>query len=172
MIQKLKDHAPQIAAGAYIHESCVIIGNVKIGKNASVWPLASLRGDIAAIEIGENSNIQDCCVVHVNENEPCIIGKDVTVGHGAVIHGAKIGDRCLVGMRAVVMESEIGEDCLIAAGAVVTPGRTIPPRSLVMGMPAKVTRELTEPEVQSLRQANGAYLILSETFKESVHAIV
>ncbi|MFA5161354.1 MAG: gamma carbonic anhydrase family protein [Elusimicrobiales bacterium] len=169
MIQKFKSASPRVAASAYLHQTSVVIGDVDIAANVSVWPMAVIRGDVAAVSIGENSNVQDCCVIHVNENAPCIIGRDVTIGHGAVVHGAKVGDRCLIGMKAVVMESEIGEDCLVAAGAVVNPGKKIPPRSLVMGVPAKIMRQLSPEELAQLRRANTAYLELAAAFKEAGH---
>jgi len=165
VIQKFRDFTPDISPEAYVHETSVIIGNVKIAANASVWPLAAIRADVDAIEIGENTNVQDCCVIHVNENAPCIIGRDVTIGHGAVVHGARVGNRCLVGMNAVVLESEIGDDCLIAAGSVLTGGKQIPPRSLVMGVPAKVVRELSAEELKGIASGNSAYLLLSDIFK-------
>ena len=166
MIHRLKDWTPEIHKSCYIHDSSVIIGRVKLAGNVSIWPCASLRGDVDEITIGENSNIQDCCAVHVNINAPVIIGKNVTVGHSAVIHGTKIGDGCLIGMNATVMESEIGEECIIGAGSLVAPGKKIPPRSLVMGVPGKVIRELNEAEVKILTDACNAYLELSEIYKK------
>ncbi|MDD4004380.1 MAG: gamma carbonic anhydrase family protein [Elusimicrobiaceae bacterium] len=171
MIYELAGVKPDISEKAYIHETSVIIGRVKIAESASVWPCAALRGDVAGITIGKGSSVQDNCTVHVDLDADTAIGEYVTVGHGAVVHGSKIGDRCLIGMGAVVMESEIGEDCLIAAGAVITPGNRIPPRSLVRGVPGKVMRELRPDELTGLVRAAQAYLKLGAEFTGSCKRI-
>ena len=167
MIEKYRNFTPQIAATAYVHESAVVIGKVKLADNASVWPQAVLRGDLSAIELGENSNVQDGCVIHVDHDTPCVIGPDVTIGHGAVLHSCTVGAHSLIGMKAVVMSAVIGEDCLVGAGSVVTPGKNIPPRSLVMGVPAKIIRQLDDAEVAHLRTANQAYLTLLQDYKNN-----
>ena len=151
-----------------MHKAAHIIGQVTLADNVSIFPGAVLRGDIAAIHVGENSNIQDNACVHVNYNCPAIIGRGVTVGHGAIVHGSKIGDNCLIGMNAVVLESEIGSNCLIGAGSVVTAGKHIPAGSLVMGVPAKVVRELTEDEINSMLQNAREYVRLGKKFKDSI----
>ena len=166
MIYRLKDWTPQVPASAYVHESSVVIGRVKLGERVSLWPMSVLRADIDDIEIGDDTNIQDCAVVHVNEKAPARLGKGITVGHGAVIHGAVIGDYSLVGMKAVVLESTIGENCLIAAGSLIPAGKTIPPRSLVMGSPGKVLRQLTDEEVDKLRWSNNVYLDIADLFRK------
>jgi len=166
MIYSLKDWKPKIAPTAYIHESSVIIGRVTIGDKASVWPLAALRGDVDEIIIGDESNVQDCCALHVNFDSPLVLGKGVTVGHSVVLHGCKIGDHCLVGMNAVVMESEIGENCIIAAGTLIPAGKKIPSGSLVMGSPGKVVRALSPDEIKSLIKSKDVYLELAEVFKK------
>ncbi len=171
MIERMKDKEPQIAASSYIHPSAVIIGSVQVGENVSVWPCAVLRGDIAPIVIGENSNIQDNACVHVNYDAPAVIGKGVSVGHGAIVHGSKIGDNCLIGMNAVVMESEIGPNCIIGAGAVVPAGKNIPAGSLVLGVPAKIVRRLEEDEVNAIMKNAHDYVSAILTYKQDVRKI-
>jgi carbonic anhydrase/acetyltransferase-like protein (isoleucine patch superfamily) len=167
MIEKYKEHKPEIHESCYIHKASVIMGKVKLGQNVSVWPLACLRGDVNRIEIGDNSNIQECVSAHVNYNDPLILGKNVTVGHGAVIHGCVVGDNSLIGMNAVVMESKIGENCVIGAGSVVPPGKEIPPRSMVMGIPGKVVRELSDKEIDMLKHSAEEYMRLAKEYRES-----
>lgn len=150
MKERINELVPKTSPNCFIHKTAVIIGDVTVGDNVSVWPCAVLRGDIASISVGENSNIQENACVHVNYGCPAVIGKGVSVGHGAIIHGSKIGDNCLLGMNAVVMESEIGPNCIIGAGAVVPAGKKIPAGSLVMGVPAKVVRRLEEDEVNGI----------------------
>ncbi len=166
MKERIEDLTPQTAPSSFIHKTAVVSGTVTLADNVSVWPCAVLRGDIAPIVVGENSNIQDNACVHVNYNCPALIGKGVTVGHGAIIHGSKIGDNCLIGMNAVVLESEIGANCLIGAGSVVTAGKNIPAGSLVMGVPAKVVRDLTEDEMNGILQNAREYVRLAQKFKD------
>lgn len=130
-----------IGKGVYIDPAAVVIGRVTLKDGASVWPCAVLRGDENDIIVGEGSNVQDHAVIHVNSEHPTRIGKDVTIGHGAIINGADIGDRCLIGMNCTIVEGAvIGDECIIGAGAVVTGKMNIPPRSLVIGIPAKVVK--------------------------------
>ena len=158
MKERIKNQVPHVPASAYVHQTAVLIGDVKLGENVSVWPGAVLRGDIAAITVGDNSNIQENACIHVNYDAPAIIGKGVSVGHGAIVHGSKIGDNCLIGMNAVVMESEIGPNCIIGAGAVIPAGKQIPAGSLVMGVPGKVVRALTEDEIKAIHQNAQEYV--------------
>ncbi len=142
---------PTVHATAYVHAKAVVIGNVTIGPKASVWPCAVLRGDIAPIEVGEGTNIQDGAVVHVADGLPAKVGARVTVGHLAMIHACVIGDKCLIGMHATVLDGAvIGARSIVGANALVTKGTQVPPGSLVMGSPAKVVRPLTEAEQASL----------------------
>lgn len=171
MKERIDELVPKTSPSTYIHPTAVLAGSVELGENVSVWPCAVLRGDIAEIKIGDNTNIQDNACVHVNYNCPAIIGRGVTVGHGAVVHGSKIGDNCLVGMNAVVLESEIGPNCLIGAGAVVTAGKNIPAGSLVMGVPAKVIRELTEDEINSMLQNAREYVKLGQLYKDKAELL-
>ena len=142
---------PNLHDSAYVHARAVIIGNVTVGAKASVWPCAVLRGDIAPIEVGEGSNIQDGAVVHVADGLPAKVGARVTVGHLAMIHACVIGDECLIGMHATILDGAvIGARSIVGANSLVTKGTQIPPGSLVMGLPAKVVRALTAAEQAAL----------------------
>lgn len=171
MKERISEKVPQAHASCYIHKTAVLVGEVTLAENVSVWPGAVLRGDIAAIFVGENSNIQDNACVHVNYGCPAVIGKGVSIGHGAVVHGSKIGDNCLIGMNAVVMESEIGLNCIIGAGAVVPAGKNIPAGSLVMGVPAKVVRQLEEDEVSALLKNAREYVAAIRIYKDQCEEI-
>lgn len=142
---------PTLHATAYVHAKAVVIGNVVVGAKASIWPCAVLRGDIAPIEIGEGSNIQDGAVVHVADGLPAKVGARVTVGHLAMLHACTIGDECLIGMHATVLDGAvIGARSIVGANALVTKGTQVPPGSLVMGSPAQVVRSLTVTEQAAL----------------------
>jgi carbonic anhydrase/acetyltransferase-like protein (isoleucine patch superfamily) len=149
-----------LAAGA------VVVGNVSIGEDSSVWFNAVLRGDTEAIRIGCRTNIQDGCVLHADPGFPCVLGDGVTVGHAAVVHGATIANNVLIGMRSVVMNgAQIGENSLVAVGAVVTEGTIVPPGSLVVGLPGKVKRPLTEAELAHIRFAAEHYVQNARRFR-------
>lgn len=166
MKQKINNCVPQIADKVYIHQRAVIIGKVILAEDVSLWPNAVLRADIAPISIGAGSNIQDNASLHVDFDKPVILGKNVSVGHNAVVHGAKIGDNCLIGMGAVVMESTVGDNCIIAAGALLPAGKTIESGSMVMGVPAKIVRKLTEKEISQIKENAEVYKKLASVFKQ------
>jgi gamma-carbonic anhydrase len=149
MITAYKGISPQIAGTAFVAEGARVIGDVHIGEHSSVWFNCVLRGDCYYIRIGDSTNIQDGTIVHVTQGRfPTIIGNRVTVGHSVVLHGCTVEDRCLIGIGAIVLDDvTIGQESFIAAGSLITPGTAIPPRSLVMGAPAKVRREVTDEEV-------------------------
>lgn len=150
---------PQVQEAGFVAEDAKIIGDVKLGANASVFYGAVLRGDINSITIGEGTNVQDGCIVHLADDLGAHVGDFCTIGHGAIIHACTIGHECLIGMRAVILDGAvIGDQCLIAAGSVVTPRTKIPPRSMVMGTPAKVVRSLSDEEIVSLRQSADKYI--------------
>jgi carbonic anhydrase/acetyltransferase-like protein (isoleucine patch superfamily) len=153
VIRPFKTHIPVVDPSAYVDTSAQVIGDVEIGAESSVWMNVVIRGDVNRIRIGRRSNIQDLTMVHVmRDTHPTTIGDDVTVGHSAVIHGSTIEDRVLVGMTAVLLNGvHVGHDSVIAAGTLLTEGTRIPPRSLVMGRPGKVKRELTDEEVAEIR---------------------
>ena len=135
--------------GYYRAENALVIGDVKIGKDSGIWYNSVVRGDEARITKGDRVNIQDLVMVHTDHNEPLEIGDDITIGHGAVIHCVKIGSGCMIGMNATLMQKvEIGEGCIIGGGAVIPEGKIIPPRSLVLGVPGKVVREISDEEYQ------------------------
>jgi carbonic anhydrase/acetyltransferase-like protein (isoleucine patch superfamily) len=156
---RFRGNAPQIPVSTYVADTASIIGRVTLGEDTSVWPGAVIRADSEPIVIGDRSNVQDCAVLHVDPGVPMRIGRGVTVGHQVMLHGCTIGDGTLVGIGAVVLNrAEIGEECLVAAGAIVTERKTFPPRSLIMGAPAKLVRELTAEDVAMLRAAADAYV--------------
>lgn len=139
----------------FIHEKSHVEGDVQLGENVSVWPFASVRGDEGKISIGDNTNVQDNVTIHGT----ITIGKNVTIGHGAVVHGKKIGDNILIGMNATILHNVIiGDWCIIAAGTVIAPNTKIPTRSVVMGIPGKVVREITETDKESIVESYKNYL--------------
>jgi len=153
MIRDLKGIKPEIHEDAFIAETASIIGNVIIGKGSSVWYGAVIRGDIEKITIGEFTNIQDNSVVHTETGIPTEIGNYTVVGHNAIVHGCTIGNNCLIGMGAIVLnKAVIGDNCIIGAGALVPEGKVIPPNSLVLGVPGKVVRQVTDEEIESIRK--------------------
>jgi carbonic anhydrase/acetyltransferase-like protein (isoleucine patch superfamily) len=153
---------PQIAEAAFVASNATLMGDVRLGRDSSVFYGAILRGDIETIRIGEGTNVQDGCIIHLADNLGATVGAYCTVGHAAIIHACTIGDLCLVGMQAVILDgAEIGDECLIGAGALVTSRTKIPPRSLVLGAPAKVVRQLTEAEMLSLRASAEKYITVS-----------
>jgi carbonic anhydrase/acetyltransferase-like protein (isoleucine patch superfamily) len=160
MLRSFKNIKPAVDPTAYVDESAQVIGDVRIGAESSVWMNVVIRGDVNHIRIGKRTNIQDLTMVHVmRETHPTIIGDEVTVGHSAVVHGATIEDRVLVGMGAVLLNGvHIESDCVIAAGTLVTEGTRIPARSLVMGRPGKVKRQLTDEEVAEIRWYSDNYV--------------
>ena len=166
MIKEFEGIMPEIDESVFVAESADIIGDVKIGKNSSVWYNTVLRGDEHDIRIGENTNIQDGTVVHVGLDVDTVIGDNVTVGHNALVHGCKIGNNSLVGMGAIVLNgAEIGEFCMIGAGALVTQNKKFPDGMLIIGSPAKAVRELTEEEKQSLIKSADDYCANAQKHK-------
>ena len=150
----------------FIAASAVVIGNVIIGEDSSVWFNAVLRGDTDPIRIGRRTNIQDGCILHADPGFPCTIGDDVTVGHGAIVHGATVGNEVLIGMRSVVMNGvRIGSGSIIGTGAVVTEGTDIPPASLVLGLPGKIVRSVTQEELEHIRSAAKRYEERAKQYK-------
>ena len=130
-----------LVAGAFLADNCTVVGQVDLGAEGSVWYGTVIRGDVARIAIGERTNVQDLTMIHPQHDEDVLIGREVTIGHGAVIHCREVGDRCLVGIKAILLPGAvIGEGSIIAAGALVPQGRIIPPRSLVVGSPGRVVR--------------------------------
>ncbi len=162
-IETFEQHAPRVHPAAFVHPSAHLIGEVEISELASIWPQVVLRGDHGGIRIGARTSIQDGCVAHATEgHSQTIIGADCTVGHRAVLHGCRVGDRCLVGMGSILLDNcEVGDDCFIGAGSLLPPGRKLPPRSFALGSPAKRLREVTEKELEWIRHSCQAYLDLA-----------
>ncbi len=160
MVSALGELVPRIDPTAFVVDSAVIVGDVVLGAHASVWFHTVIRGDVERVRIGARSNIQDNATIHVTGGRwPTIVGEDVTVGHGAVLHGCTVADHALIGIGAIVLDGvNIGTECLIGAGSVVTPGTHIPPRSFVLGTPAKRVRDLTVAEVERLHASAANYL--------------
>lgn len=149
---------PDIHPSAFVAPGAVVRGEVHLAENSSVFYNAVLRGDRAPISIGEGTNIQDNCVVHVEYDLPVTVGKNVTVGHGAILHGCTVGDETLIGMGAIVLNgAQIGKGCLIGAGALVTQNAVIPDGTMAVGSPARVKRPLTPEEMDGLRRSAADY---------------
>ncbi|MUN62533.1 gamma carbonic anhydrase family protein [Kocuria sediminis] len=158
---------PRIAASAFVAPTATVVGDVELGADSGVFYGAVVRGDRSPVRIGAGSNLQDNVVVHSDPDHPCTIGAGVSVGHGAVVHGCTVEDEVLVGMNATVLNGAvIGSGSLVAAGAVVLEGTVVPPGSLVAGVPAKVRRELTEPEREKVRANARTYVQLSAEHRE------
>jgi len=159
-IRPYRGKHPQIAASAYIDPASVVIGDVLIGEDSSVWPLCVIRGDVNYIRVGTRTNIQDGSILHVMKDEyPLILGDDVTVGHAVTLHGCTIMNRCLIGMRATILNGVvIGEGSIVAAGTLLTERTTVPPRSLVMGSPGKVKRTLTAIDQSTIEMYARRYV--------------
>ncbi|AKG90998.1 Carbonic anhydrase [Geoglobus ahangari] len=148
----------------FIADTAVIKGDVEIGDDSSVWFNAVIRGDLDKVVIGRRTNVQDNAVIHVDEGFPTVVGDNVTIGHSAVVHGCRISDNVLVGMNAVVLNgAEIGEYSIVGAGAVVT-GKKFPERSLILGVPAKVVREITDQEMELIERSWKEYLKLKDRY--------
>lgn len=155
MIQAFQDKRPILHGDVRAHDTAVVIGDVELHDGVSLWPHAVLRGDLNRIVVGEGSNIQDGAVVHNDLKHPALIGRDCVVGHQACVHGATVGDRCLIGIGALLLNgSVIGDESIIGAGSVVAEGKVIPPRSLVLGVPGKVIRQVSDDELK--RTTGGA----------------
>jgi len=162
MIHSFEGLRPETAQAAFVAPSAEVLGQVSLGVDASVWYGAVLRADVAEIRVGTGSNVQDGAVLHVDEGRGCYLGDFVTVGHGAIVHACTVGDRCLVGMGAVILDgASIGEDSIVGAGALVTQNKVFPPRSMILGSPAKVARALSDEEVAGLKAHAERYVELA-----------
>ncbi|MBE6488066.1 MAG: gamma carbonic anhydrase family protein [Methanosphaera stadtmanae] len=147
---------------AKIYDGAKIIGDVTLGKNVSVWYNAVIRADHEPVEIDDNSNVQDNCVIHVTEGYPVKIGKNVSIGHGAIIHGCTIDDDVLVGMGAIILNgAKINKNCLVGAGALITENKEFPEGSLIIGSPAKAVKQLTEEQLKGIKENADEYIKLA-----------
>jgi len=172
-IYSLDDKQPVLGQGAWVADSAQVMGAVELGDKASVWFGSVIRGDTETIRIGEGTNIQDGSVLHADVGKPLTIGKHVTVGHQVMLHGCSIGDESLIGIGAVVLNgAKIGKNCLVGAGSLVTEGKEFPDGSMIMGSPAKVVRELTPEQIESLRRSALHYIDNAHRFQSGLKKIV
>jgi carbonic anhydrase/acetyltransferase-like protein (isoleucine patch superfamily) len=171
-VYSLEDLTPEIHETAFISPGAHVIGQTKLGEQASVWFGTTIRGDNAPIEVGARSNIQENSVLHVDPGNAIVIGDDVTVGHQAMLHGCTIGDGSLIGIQAVVLNgAKIGKGCLVGAGSLVTEGKEFPDNVLILGSPAKVARELTEKDVERLKMSAASYVARAAQYREHLTAL-
>ncbi len=168
--------SPNLGKGSWIAPGATVIGDVALGEEASVWFGCVVRGDVHRIRIGERTNIQDLSMIHVthykrpdkSDGHPTIIGNDVTVGHRVMLHGCTVEDACLIGMSATILDGAvIGRESIVGAGALVTGGKVFPPRSLILGSPAKVVRQLTDEEVAELYASAKRYVEFMKNYRDS-----
>lgn len=163
---------PDIAPQTWVAPEAVVIGQVSIATDVSIWPQATLRGDNEPIVIGPGSNIQEGAVLHTDMGYPLTIGANVTVGHLAMLHGCVVEEGALIGIQATVLNNaHIGRDCLVGAGALVTEGKTFPPRSLILGAPAKVVRQLSDEEIAQMHLNTRSYVEKSRVYREQLKKI-
>ncbi len=169
MIKDFQNSSPKIHESVFVAENATVIGDVEIGKDSSVWFGSVLRGDVNSIRIGARVNVQDGSVIHVSSKTyPTVLEDEVTLGHRVTLHGCYIETGCLIGIGAIILDGvRVGRDSLVAAGSLLTPNTQIPPRSMVVGSPAKVKRQLTDDEIYSLKRFWQNYRELSKIYKQS-----
>ena len=166
-ITPFAEKVPTFGAGAFVHPDATIIGDVVLEDGANVWPGAVLRGDVERILLGSHSSFQDNSVAHTDPGFPIVIGPDCVIGHQVIVHGAIIGARCLIGMGSTLLNGcEIGEECIVGADALVTQGKKFPPRSLIIGSPAKVVREVTVEDLAPRAELRDRYMRRSARYTE------
>jgi carbonic anhydrase/acetyltransferase-like protein (isoleucine patch superfamily) len=171
-IYQLGEDTPDVAPSAYVTDTANIIGKAKIEANASIWFDVTIRGDNELITIGENSNVQEGCILHTDPGYPLTVGKNVTVGHQAMLHGCTIGEGSLVGIQAVILNgAKIGRNCLVGAGALVTENKEFPDNSLIIGSPAKAVRQLNEEDVARMHGNTANYVKRGQLFKKNLKRI-
>lgn len=172
IILPFKGRWPEIAESAFVAPGAVVIGNVAIGDESSIWFNTTVRGDIAPISIGARTSVQDGTVVHVNEDAPVVIGDDVTIGHGALIHGTRIGDSVLVGMAAIILSySRIGSNAVIAAGALIAERIEVSAGAVMVGLPAKQRSELDAEQQERLSQIPPRYVAVSRAYRSEMKSL-
>lgn len=158
-----------IHESAWIHSSALVLGRVELSDDVSVWPMAVVRGDVEQIFVGARTNIQDGAVIHADPGFPAVIGSDCVIGHRAIVHGSKLDDGVLIGMGAILLNGvRVGRGSIVGAGAVVPEGMQIPPSSLVLGVPGRVVRDLTEAQRASIVENAARYVVLSRAHKEGL----
>jgi carbonic anhydrase/acetyltransferase-like protein (isoleucine patch superfamily) len=159
-LYEFEGHRPVVPDSAFVADSAVLIGKVILGERTSVWPGACIRGDNETIVIGAGTNVQDCAVLHTDIGFPMTIGEEVSIGHQVMLHGCIIGNRCLIGIQSVLMNKvTIGDQSLVGAGTIVPEGKSFPPRSLLLGMPAKIVRTITDEDLEMMRFNADDYII-------------
>ncbi len=165
--QRYKEHTPLVHSLAYVHPSVVLIGEVELGEETSIWPMSVLRGDNGAIRIGARTNIQDGSIGHATLGvSKTTIGLECTVGHRVTLHGCTVGNHCLVGMGSTLLDGVVvGDDCFIAAGSLLTPNKIFEPRSFVMGSPARRVREVKASELEAIAHGWKTYVELARTYR-------
>ena len=162
MVHRIGDKVPDVDKSLFIAWNAEVAGSVSLAEETSVWFSATLRGDIEPITVGRGSNVQDGATLHVDFNLPCIVGERVTIGHQAILHGCTVEDDCLIGMGAIVLSGAvIGKESIVGAGALVTEGKKFPPRSLIIGSPAKAVRTLDDAAVEKVRENGRIYVRLA-----------
>ena len=172
MLYRLDKHEPVLDGDYYVADSAIVLGKVRLCKDASIWFGAVLRGDTELITVGEGSNVQECSVLHTDLGFPLNIGKDVTIGHKVMLHGCTIGDGSLIGINSVVLNgAKIGKGCLIGANALITEGMEVPDGSLVLGSPGRIKGELSEDQQQGLILSAKHYVENGKRFKEGLTKI-
>jgi len=168
VIMSLRERRPHVDPAAWVADSAVVVGDVVIGPEASLWFHAVVRGDVERVRIGARTNVQDNATVHVTKDRwPAILGDGVTVGHNAVVHGCTVGDHCLIGIGAIVLDRcVVGDDCMIGAGSLVTPGTVVEPGWLMLGSPAKPVRRISDAERAHIAQSARNYVELLGRYRD------
>ncbi|MBO8137698.1 MAG: gamma carbonic anhydrase family protein [Desulfotomaculum sp.] len=167
MLYSYGKHQPKVHPTVYIAPGAAVAGRVTLEENVNIWFNAVIRGDVDEVVVGANTNIQDCCVLHEEKGYPCIVGKNVTVGHSAVLHGCTVEDNALIGMGAIVLNgAKVGAGAVVGAGALVTQNQEIPPNTLALGSPAKVVRELKPEEIEQFKKSAAEYIEVAEVYKK------
>jgi carbonic anhydrase/acetyltransferase-like protein (isoleucine patch superfamily) len=162
MVHRIGDRIPSVDNALFVAWNAEVAGSVSLGEETSIWFNATLRGDIEPITVGRGSNVQDGATLHVDFGLPCVVGERVSIGHQAILHGCTVGDDCLVGMGAVVLSGAvIGKESIVGAGAVVTEGKSFPPRSLIIGVPAKAVRTLDDAAIEKVKENGRVYVRLA-----------
>ena len=172
MLIEYEGITPNVHPSVFVAPGAMIIGDVTIGEESSIWFNSVLRGDLEPIRVGCRTNVQDGAVIHMDKEIPCLIGDDVTIGHGAILHSCTIGDGALIGMGAILLTgSVIGENAVIAAGTLVREGQEIPPGAVAMGVPAKVRREATEAELERVRRGKDDYILRGKLMRTAASVV-
>lgn len=169
MLYDLGEHRVELLGDCFVAPSAAVIGRVRLGRDANVWFGAVIRGDSAPITIGDGTNVQDNAVVHVDADAPVEIGANVTIGHAATVHGCTVGDYCLIGIGATILSHAVlGRYCIVGANALITERKTFPDRSLIVGVPAKVVREVTDEEIAMLEASAAHYVEKARYFAKAL----